>query len=160
MFSKFSGGHTCLLNYTAHYTHFVPKMSLLMLLSKYCDNSRLPPYLGKQYWLRNLNDGFRPVFSCSFMAYIYLGLFWKLKNHFLGTPPAVPTAKNTLTIRRLSVCPMLSVVCCSKFNSVFLGQMKSDWADFWICYSSNKTWHKIKSYQKSAQGFGGTVGQK
>ena len=42
-----------------------------------------------------------------------------------------------LTIQRLSL--LSSVVCCSKFNSVFLSQMKSDWADFWICYSSNKT---------------------
>ena len=27
----------------------------------------------------------------------------------------------------------------SKFNLVFLSQIKSNWADFWICYSSNKT---------------------
>ena len=32
------------------------------------------------------------------------------------------------------------------FKLVFLSQIKSDWVDFWICYASNKTWHKIKSY--------------
>ena len=53
------------------------------------------------------------------------------------------------------------VVCCLLlFKSSFLGQMKSDWADFGICYSSNKTLHKIQSYQKSAYWFGGTMGQK
>ena len=28
---------------------------------------------------------------------------------------------------------------CYFFELVFLGHIKSDWADFWICYSSNKT---------------------
>ena len=49
-------------------------------------------------------------------------------------------------LRPLWMWRMLSVVVCRpKFNSVFLSQMKSDWADFWICYSSNKTWHEMKS---------------
>ena len=51
---------------------------------------------------------------------------------------------STAKFRLLSVCCLS--VCCPKFNSVFLSQMKPDWADFLICYSSNKTWHRMKSY--------------
>ena len=89
-------------------------------------------HLEQRYLEMDLTIGFPFEFSSN------MGPYQKIKTIFVHGEISPWTIIYIGSSRRRlnSVC-LYSV--CHKFRSVFLGQVKFDWADFWICYSSNKT---------------------